>query len=314
MKHPLSGLAASTAGLAAALAAAALLAGCGPSHDAPANAGQASSRAQQNGPAAVAVARGKIEVEGGLLDLSPAVAGVVQQLSVKEGQSVQRGQLLLRLADETGQADLAVAESEAQLAKARQKARAAHLPQLKQTLARWQAAAREGAADAQNVDEAAQALRDAQAEIDVAAAEAQVAQRKLEQLRAQHKRQELRAPEAGTVVRLATHAGSQAVPGTPAVVLLPQRPLQVRAEINESFAAAVREGMRATVTLDADGSAQQQLPSARVLRISPVYGTARLQDDQQRGPVRVIECVLVFEQAPAAAVRVGQNVRVQFHE
>ena len=172
----------------------------------------------------------------------------------------------------------------------------------------------EGAADAQNVDEAAQALRDAQAEIDVAAAEAQVAQRKLEQLRAQHKRQELRAPEAGTVVRLATHAGSQAVPGTPAVVLLPQRPLQVRAEINESFAAAVREGMRATVTLDADGAAQQQLPSARVLRISPVYGTARLQDDQQRGPVRVIDCVLVFDQAPAAAVRVGQNVRVLFHE
>lgn len=314
MKYPLSGLAASTAGLAAALAAAALLAGCGPSHDAPANAGQASAKAQQNGPAAVAVARGKIEVEGGLLDLSPAVAGVVQQLSVKEGQSVQRGQLLLRLADDTGQADLAVAESEAQLAKARQKARAARLPQLKQTLSRWQAAAREGAADAQNVDEAAQALRDAQAEIDVAAAEAQVAQRKLEQLRAQHKRQEMRAPEAGTVVRLATHAGSQAVPGTPAVVLLPQRPLQVRAEINESFAAAVREGMRATVTLDADGAAQQQLPSARVLRISPVYGTARLQDDQQRGPVRVIECVLVFEQAPAAAVRVGQNVRVQFHE
>ncbi|WP_333905261.1 HlyD family secretion protein [Delftia acidovorans] len=314
MKHPLSGLSASTAGLAAALAAAALLAGCGPSHDAPANAGQASAKAQQNGPASVAVARGKIEVEGGLLDLSPAVAGMVQQLSVKEGQSVQRGQLLLRLADDTGQADLAVAESEAQLAKARQKARAARLPQLKQTLSRWQAAAREGAADAQNVDEAAQALRDAQAEIDVAAAEAQVAQRKLEQLRAQHKRQELRAPEAGTVVRLATHAGSQAVPGTPAVVLLPQRPLQVRAEINESFAAAVREGMQATVTLDADGAAQQQLPSARVLRISPVYGTARLQDDQQRGPVRVIECVLVFEQAPAAAVRVGQNVRVQFHE
>ncbi len=200
------------------------------------------------------------------------------------------------------------------LAHKRRQTSAARLPQLKQTLSRWQAAAREGAADAQNVDEAAQALRDAQAEIDVAAAEAQVAQRKLEQLRAQHKRQELRAPEAGTVVRLATHAGSQAVPGTPAVVLLPQRPLQVRAEINESFAAAVREGMRATVTLDADGAAQQQLPSARVLRISPVYGTARLQDDQQRGPVRVIECVLVFEQAPAAAVRVGQNVRVQFHE
>lgn len=314
MKHPLSGLAASTAGLAAALALSALVAGCGPTHDAPASAGAAAPGAKVAEPAAVAVARGKIEVEGGLLELSPAVAGMVRQLAVKEGQAVQRGQVLLQLADEPLRAEMAVAESEAQLARARQKARAARLPQLRQTLARWQAAAREGAADAQNVDEAAQALRDAQAEIDVAAAETLVAERKLEQLRAQQRRQELRAPETGTVVRLATHAGSQAVPGTPAVVLLPQRPLQVRAEINESFAAAVREGMAATVTLDADGAAPQQLPAARVLRISPVYGMARLQDDQHRGPVRVIECVLAFDQAPAAAIRVGQNVRVQFHE
>ena len=313
MKHPLSGLAASPARLAAALALSALAAGCGPSHDAPANAGQpvAGAKAQ---PSAVAVARGKIEVEGGLLELSPAVAGLVQQVAVKEGQSVQRGQGLLRLADDALHAELAVAESEAQLAKARQKARAARLPQLRQTLARWQAAASEGAADAQGADEAAQALRDAQAEADVAAAEVLVAERKLDQLKAQQKRYELRAPEAGTVVRLAVQAGSQAVAGTPAVVVLPQRPLQVRAEINESFAAAVREGMQATVTLDADGAAAQQLPAARVLRISPVYGVARLQDDQHRGPVRVIESVLAFDQAPAATARVGQNVRVQFHE
>src|SRR5256885_4521909 len=89
MKHPLSGLPAPTAGRAAARAAAALLAGCGPSHDAPANAGQASAKAQQNGPASVAVARGKIEVEGGLLDLSPAVAGVVQQRSEDHTSELQ---------------------------------------------------------------------------------------------------------------------------------------------------------------------------------------------------------------------------------
>ena len=314
MKHPLSGFAASPTGLAAALALSALVAGCGPLHDAPAGTAPAAAGAKAQQPASVAVARGKIEVEGGLLDLSPAVAGVVRQVAVKEGQAVQRGQLLLQLADDPLRAEMAVAESEAQLARARHKARAARLPQLKQTLARWQAAAREGAADAQGVDEATQALRDAQAEVDVAAAEALVAERKLEQLRSQLKRLELRAPEAGTVVRLATHAGSQAVPGTAAVVLLPQRPLQVRAEINESFVAAVREGMQATVVLDADGASPQALPAAHVLRISPVYGTARLQDDQQRGPVRVIECVLAFDQAPAAAVRVGQNVRVQFHE
>lgn len=300
--------------LAAALilASAFALSGCSPSRDTPSAISSAAAQAKNNAP--VAMARGKIDVEGGLMELSAAAAGTVQQLSVKEGQAVQRGQLLLRVGDDAARADLSVAESEWQLAQARQKARLARLPVLKQTLARWQAAAREGAADAQNVDEAAQALRDAQSEIDVAAAEVVVAQRKVEQLRAQQKRFELHAPEAATVVRIATHAGANVQPGAPALVLLPKRPLIVRAELNESFANVVREGMHATVVADSDGGAAAvSFPNATVLRVSPVYGTARLQDDAQRGPIRVIECVLSFDQAPAQA-KVGQNVRVSFHE
>lgn len=300
--------------VALALASAFAVSGCSPSRDAPSVISPAAAQAKGSAAATVAIARGKIDVEGGLMELSAAAAGTVQQLSVKEGQAVQRGQLLLRLADDASRADLSVAESELQLAQARQKARLARLPVLKQTLARWQAAAKEGAADAQNVDEAAQALRDAQSEIDVAAAEVVVEQRKVEQLRAQQKRFELHAPEAATVVRIATHAGANVQPGTPALVLLPKRPLIVRAELNESFAGAVREGMHATVVADSDGgAAAASFPNATVLRVSPVYGTARLQDDAQRGPIRVIECVLSFDQAPAQA-KVGQNVRVSFHE
>jgi multidrug efflux pump subunit AcrA (membrane-fusion protein) len=294
------------------LASAFAVSGCSPSGDTLSGISPAAAQAKAAAP--VAIARGKIDVEGGLLELSAATAGTVQQLPVKEGQSVPRGQLLLRVADDASRADLSVAESEWQLAQARQKARLARLPVLKQTLARWQAAAKEGAADAQNVDEAAQALRDAQSEIDVAAAEVVVAQRKVEQLRAQQKRFELHAPEAATVVRIATHAGANVQPGTPALVLLPKRPLIVRAELNESFANVVHEGMHATVVADSDGgTAAVSFPNATVLRVSPVYGTARLQDDAQRGPIRVIECVLSFDQAPAQA-KVGQNVRVSFHE
>ncbi|WP_264293782.1 efflux RND transporter periplasmic adaptor subunit [Diaphorobacter aerolatus] len=210
---------------------------------------------------------------------------------------MQRGQLLLRVADDASRADLSVAESESRLAQAREKAKAARLPQLKATLARWQAAAREGAADAQNVDDAAQQLRDAQSESDVAAAEVKVAQAKVDQLRSAQKRFELRAPEAGTVVRVRTHTGSQASPAQPVITVLPQKPLIVRAELNESFANAVREGMRATVVFDGDpGNNAAALPDAKVVRISPVFGSAHLQDDTQRGPVRIIECVLAFEQ------------------
>lgn len=295
--------------------ATALLAGCSPSDmNAPISAARAAVAAQAQTGGPVAVARGKIEVEGGLLDLAPAIDGTVQTLAVKEGQSVQRGQLLLRIADDASRADLSVAESEWKLAQAREKAKSARIPQLKTMLARLQAAAREGAADGHSVDEAAQQLRDAQSEVDVASAEVKVAQAKVEQLRSTQKRFELHAPEAATVVRVRTHTGSQSGPQQVAITLLPQKPLIVRAELNESFANAVREGMRATVVLDGDtGNTPSALPDAKVLRISPVYGSARLQDDSQRGPVRVIECVLVFDQPPAMA-RVGQNVRVSFHE
>ena len=269
--------------------------------------------AATEGRAPLAVARGKIDVEGGLLNLNVAASGQVEQVAVQEGQRVQKGQLLLRLSDEAVQADVAVAESELQLAETRQKAKAARLAPLKQTLGRWQAAAREGAADLQKVDEAAQQLRDAQAESDMAAAEALVARRKLQQLQAQRKRHELRAPVAATVVRLQAHAGTQLTPETTALVLLPQTPLIVRAELNESFAGTVKPGMQADVVVDGDAGEGPGLPAARIMRISPVYGTARLQDDTQRGPVRVVECVLQFDQAPTG-VRVGQNVRVSFHE
>lgn len=293
-------------------AAVLMLGGCSPSQDAVSVITPAA--AQIKPQSQVAVARGKIDVDGGLLDLSSAASGVVQQLLVKEGQSVQKGQLVLRLADDAARADLAVAESELQLAQTKLKTRQDRLPALKVTLTRWQAAAKQGAADLQSVDEAVQALRDAQSEVDIAAAEVTVAKRKAEQLRALLQRHELRAPEAAVVVRLLAQGGSMLQSGSPVAVLLPKRPLIVRAEVNESYVTAIREGMKAQVVVDADGSAaRQEFPAATVLRISPVYGTARLQDDAQRGPVRVVECVLAFDQPPVN-VKVGQNVRVSFHE
>lgn len=305
----------------ALVVAAALLAGCSPSDKAeaattaPAAAAAQTASSTQQSQAPVAIARGKIEVEGGLIELAPSVDGLVQELAVKDGQSVQREQVLLRLADDISRADLSVAESEWQLAQAREKATAARVEPLKAMLTRWQTAAQEGAADAHSVDEATQQLRDAEAQVSLAKAEAKVAQARMEQLRALQKRLELRAPEAGTVVHVATHAGSQVGPGQPVVTLLPNKPLIVRAELNESYVSAVREGMRATVVIDGDAAsmAATALPEAKVLRISPVYGPANLQDDTQRGPVRIVESVLAFDQPPANA-RVGQNVRVTFYE
>jgi len=261
----------------------------------------------------VAVARGRIEVQGGLVELAPLQEGLVESVTVQEGQHVKHGQVLLRLSPTASQAEVNVAQAELQLAEARIHARAQQLPNLRRTAERLAEASAAGAAEPQRAEEAAQAVRTAESDVAIARAEMDVSRQKLVLLRSQQGRLELRAPDDGTVVRVATQAGQRltVASGQPAITLLPRRPLQVRAEVNESYAAAVKVGMQATVTTDGD-AAPVTLPPARVLRISPVLGTARLQEDTQRGPVRVVECILEFDK-PLEDARPGQTVRVAFH-
>lgn len=288
-------------------------AGCSDRADAPMRAAAASTTAAA-GPHAVAMARGKVEVTGGLLDLMAPQDGTVESLAVAEGDEVRRGQVLLRLASDAARQDVAVAEAELQLAQARQQAQAARLPAARQLVQRLDEAARAGAADLQRHDDAVQTRQDIAAAVAVAAADVQVARQRLAQARGALARRVLAAPQDGTVVRVLAQPGAHADAqgGRPALVLLPHRPLQVRAELNESFAAAVRPGMRVSVA--ADTGAAGRPAAGRVLRLSPVYGASRLDDETTppRVGVRVLDCFIAFDQTPD--LRVGQDVRVTFHE
>ncbi|MES2184459.1 MAG: HlyD family efflux transporter periplasmic adaptor subunit [Pseudomonadota bacterium] len=305
--------------LACAAAASLLgLAGCsGRSSDTPlsaAQAQQAQGTAQQ--PRNVAIARGKVEVQGGLLDIQVPVDGMVESVATAEGAEVHKGQVLLRLVSEPARLDVAAAEAELQLAQARQRAQAVRLPAAKQLVQRLDEAAAAGATDRQRADDALQAQREIEAAQAVAAADVQVARQRLAQAQSQLARLVVAAPQDGTVVRLNVQAGSRVDAQAPraALVLLPKRPLLVRAELNESFAALVKPGMKASVALDAAGAPSAPLPAAHVARLSRVYGPSRLDDETgaNRVGLRVVDCFLEFDQAPD--LRVGQNVRVSFHD
>lgn len=260
-----------------------------------------------------AVARGKIEVEGGLVDMAVASNGTVLQLPVQEGEVVAAGTVLLRLDDSVGEKMLGVATAEVRLAREKLRAAEGRVPALRTSEARYTQAAREGASSGQLADTARQHLADAQADVAVAQAELAVAAQRQEMARAVQAQRVLTAPAAGTVVSVLTQLGSFVQAGVPVLTLLPDRPLIVRAELNAAYVDAVRVGMQATVVADLDGTDDDSSGfKAKVVRISPMYGHGRLQEDAQRGPVRVVECVLAFDHAPKA--RVGQNVRVIFHE
>ncbi|KQP48566.1 efflux RND transporter periplasmic adaptor subunit [Pseudorhodoferax sp. Leaf274] len=260
---------------------------------------------------AVAVARGLIEVQGGLLDLNFGQDGPVAAVAVQEGQAVRRGQPLAQLADPAGAEELAVAQAELRLSQARVDAQAQRLPALRQTASRLAGAARAGAAEPQRADEAQQAVKDLESEVLVGRAATEVARSRIALLRAQRARLSLVAPQDGVLLRVAVKPGQHALATATAFTLLPNRPLQVRAELNESFLGQVHVGQRAVVVTDGDAAASA-LPAARLVRISPVLGASRLQDDNRRGTPRTVECILEFAQAPSA--RVGQNVKVSFYD
>ncbi|WP_198972173.1 HlyD family secretion protein [Xylophilus sp. ASV27] len=295
--------------LAATAAVPLLLAGCFDGGRPSASAiAQAQAQGAPAGPADVAIARGRVEIEGGLLELMPQQDGVVESVAVAEGAAVKRGQTLLRLQSDAARGELAMAEAELQAAQARQRAQAARLAPARQLSQRLLEAAQAGALERQRADEAQQAQQEAAAALAVAEADTKVAAQKLAQARSRVARLTLTAPQDGTVLRLRVQPGSavDTQGSRPLMVLLPQRPLLVRAELNGSFAARVQPGMRASVHVDGGPA----LP-ARVQRISPVYAASRLDEDQPaRIGVRVVECFLTFDQP--SSLRIGQEVRVHF--
>lgn len=291
-----------------ALAVASLLAGCSSSDPAPAAPGASPATAY------VAVARGKVDIEGGLLSLAMPREGTLATVAVHEGDQVKQGQLLAAL--DTEPATLAVQAAQAQLEQAQAQLKLLGIKQAaaKQRAQRLAAAAAAGAGDGQSADDAREAAAQIDAEQQSARAALGMAGQKLDEARYELKQRSLRAPFDADVVRVSAQPGASVSPASgPLFVLLPRKPRIVRAELNDSFAAAVRPGMPAEVVAEGGAQARWQ---AHVLRIGQVYGPATLENDPQiRANARTVECVLAFDQPDAEAVRnlrIGQRVTVRF--
>lgn len=287
----------------AVLAAAAALAACS-------DEGEPKSAAAPARSAYLAIARGQVDVEGGLVRILAPRDGHVDTVKVEDGATVAKGDVLALL--DARRARIAVSGAEAALAQTEAQAGVlkARLPQA-QTLAQRSAeAAAAGAATGQSAEEAGSALAVLKAEIDAAAAAVKVAHEKVEEARAELDAQTIRSPAAGRIVRRSVHQGDviSAQNGTELFQLLPDRPRIVRAELNEAYVDLIKPGMQAEVVRDSD---QGKPVAAKVLRVGEVFGTSRLTDDPvERAGAHDVECVL---QLDGGDLRIGQRVLVRFN-
>jgi RND family efflux transporter MFP subunit len=261
-------------------------------------------------PAYAAVARGKVDIEGGLLMLSMPREGTLASVNVHEGDRVKKGQLLAALDTEAAKLAIDAAQAQLEQAQAQLKALAVKEAAARQRAQRLTAAVAAGAGDGQSADDAREAAAQVGAEQETDRAAVSMANQKLAEARYELKQRSLIAPFDADVVQVSAQPGATVSPSSgPLFTLLPQKPRIVRAELNESFAGVIKPGMHAEVSANNDSASDRW--SAHVLRIGDVYGPATLENDPQvRANSRTVECVLAFDQPEN--LRIGQRVLVRF--
>lgn len=257
----------------------------------------------------LAMARGQVDVEGGLVRIVATRDGRVENVAVEDGDTVRQGDVLVRLDPRQARVAVGIAEAELAQAKAQAGVLKAKLGPAAQAAQRAGEAAKAGAASGQSADDAGTALAVLKAELGAAEAAAKVAQQHLEQARIELDAHTIVAPVAGRVVQRSTHVGDivSAQAGSELFQLLPDRPRIVRAELNETYVDLVKPGMRAEVVRDSD---QGPPVAAEVLRVGEVFGPSRLTDDPvERAGAHDVECVLRLD---GGSFRIGQRVLVRF--
>jgi RND family efflux transporter MFP subunit len=261
-----------------------------------ATAGAAPGAAPAGGPVEVALLELRpekfssfIEASGTALPareslLSVPVSGIIDQILVRRGQRVKKGEVLLRL-DQRGFM-LAVEQAEA----AAQAARAGFAT-LQEEMKRFDRLLANKAVPQANYDKV-------KAQYDAAAAQLAMAETGLKQARKALSDSELRAPYDGEITMILKEVGefAPAMPPTMLMKLVDSSTLQVQTFLSENDGAFVREGQSAEVIVPA---AEHNGP-ARVAFVSP-----RLEPGSQTFEVR-----LELEN-PGGRIKAGSFCRIR---
>jgi HlyD family secretion protein len=255
-----------------------------------------------------ASAKGRIDVEGGLVRLAAQREGVIERVLVEEGDRVVRGQLLAVLSEAPSQRLLEVARAEAAQARSQLLPLSLRLASAERELKRLQPLAGDSVSG-QELDAARDGVALLQAELATAQASVRLSERREQVALEEIEQRRVRAPMAGTIVRRSARPGDgvSIATVTPLFLFAPEAPFIVRADVEERWLQQLRIGQAAQVELEAE--AGKSIP-AKVLRIAAVVGQRPTGDDPaERQDVRVAEVVLALE---VGSLRIGQRVIVRF--
>jgi len=257
-----------------------------------------------------AIADGKADVEGGIIQVAARTAGIVSEVDVKEGDDVTKGEILARQEDDAQRLAVETAEANLKQAAAQIDLTEVQLATAQREYDRLKPLSANRFVSGQALDQAQDLIRNANATLEAQHAAVAVAQTQLDQARYALEQTIIRAPADGRIVRRYANPGTGAstLNVTPMFDLEPAGQRIVRAEVSESAEPYVAVGQSVQLVSEAD---QTKVYAGKVLRIAPVFGARKLQSDDpsERTDDRVVETVV---SADAAPFLIGQRVLVKF--
>lgn len=204
--------------------------------------------------------------------LSPSIGGQIAKLSVKEGDHVEKGSLLLEIWNEDLAAQLVLAEREAMVADRQANAACLSAEEAERQAIRSKKLLSHHAGSEEQADRAVTQARTLAAQCEAAQATVKMSAARIDAASANLSRTRLIAPFSGVIAKIEGELNEYVTPSPvgvqtpPAIDLIEDNCFYVSAPIDEVDAAAVRVGMIARITLDAYKDRQF---AGKIRRISP---------------------------------------------
>lgn len=253
-------------------------------------------------------AKGRIDIEGGLIRLAASRDGLVKAVSAEEGERVRQGDILAIIDDQPARLALGVAQAELAQTRAALPALQVRLAAAERELARLEPLLATEAAPRIDADHARDQTAFHRAELAAAKTAVATAAARLRAGRYEVEQHIVRAPLDGWIVKRQARPGDgvSTLNVTPLFIFAPESPRIVRADLDERFVDKVRPGQTAEVVLEAD---ETRVIPGKILRVGQVFGVKTPTGEPgERLDQRVVECVVSVEDQ---TLRIGQRALVR---
>ncbi len=212
--------------------------------------------------------------------LSSTMGGRIEVLAVKEGDKVKKGQLLMKLWNDDQQAQSALAMAQVETSRKRVAEACTVAANAESEAARQAALFKQSFISGSRAEQAQAEAQARRAGCDAAKADVNQAQARVSATRVEQNRTVLYAPFAGTIAKIVGEVGEYStpsppgVPTPPAIDLIDDSCLFVRAPMDEVDAPKISPGQTVRISFDA---LPKQSFAGKVKRVAPYVSAVEKQ-------------------------------------